>query len=1079
MQPTLMQTNNNNTALHKRLQRLVTGKDFAICCAIFLFSCLFYFHVYNLHETHLLLDGEDVWFQGDMPRITDNMSDRFAWGHNRLKVHPLLSFETYPPTYVLMKLGLSDYEAIQLVSTAIAGIWSLTLYAFMCVFGCRRIDAILLVMLAWSSAATLFWLPTPESYALGSISIMTALMAAIIASKHRLSPLTYIGMSAFTMSVTITNWMSGLLATFTTQPKRRAIMLTFAAFALVTVLWLVEKQIFPAAGFFIGDDEEANYMYYPYLHRIYSVLINIFSHSMITPDIMTLPNTHIFGEGGFNWTMVSIQEAGLGSATIQGKVATVLWAGLLGLGIGACLISNIPKAYKLTLGLTLLGQIGLHILYGEETFLYSLHFFPLLIGLVAFGFSGNLRPVSIILTLALIPLSMINNWQQFKKASDIAVSPRQDVLNHRELRPNDPWSIYDSHAILAIPGSLDGDKSYIEPGGSFSPKVGSFGLSIWLSNSQHKLVATSDTMPLDETYQSFEWSTATLPSIVTQTPYYKSSVSAAHGQSWEYSTTLINADNLHASMLIRSVGPAGGSIHTVQWKNKQLLINNVWSVTFSPPPQAVILGEEGTDDWLRNTGRNTVESEDGWAFANIQLDATQPSKVHIQELKSLADYRMPTQSIASRLNVQLPDQRFADSLNAQVAHMMMSLVNGETRPGDPTNYPLAWQRDGAYILVALAKAGQIDTAKALAKQFAEEDFFGGFGSEADAPGLAIWALTQVAAQLNDPSYDAWLWPHIVRKVQWIETMRAATKPIHANFKGKVVPVYLGDPEKHLIAEPAKNGLIVGRMDHHRPLLFVNAVSYLGLQEAAKLATHMEKFAEAQQWQTNATQLKQAWTASFKRPNTDNERTYISALWPSWIATEVLTPLQSNLSQRWTASRDANQQFQQPPLWTYFELADAHQWLYLGEPERVLSTLQWFWQHQSMRGLYTWWEGDREENSFGIWQNVRGWVNPRNVNPHYWTAAEMALLQMDMLGYIQPSHANQQDNETLVIGSGIPTDWLDKPLTVRNLRVGAYVVDWHWHNNTMHVVIGGKQPLDVKLGKTFPVDAALDISYRQQ
>lgn len=1069
-----MPLNNNN--MMERLKRhcqWVSAKEVAIACAILLFSFLFYFHVYSLHENNLLENGEDVWFQGDMPRITDNMTDRYAWGHNRLKVHPLLSLETYPPTYILMKLGLTDYQAIQFVSTGIAALWGLTLYALMRVFGCGRIDAILLLMLAWSSATTLFWLPTPESYALGSISIMTAFMLAIIASKHRVSPLAYIGVSAFSMSVTITNWMAGLLATFTTQPKRRAIALSLATILLVTGLWLVEKQIFPAAGFFIGDDEEANYMYYPYLHRIYDVLVNIFSHSIVSPKILTLPNVHIFGEGGFNWTMVSIQGAAIGSASLQGNVATALWVVLLGFGIWSCIKSKHLHAYRLTLALTLAGQIGLHILYGEETFLYSLHFLPILIGLAAFALTNGLRPVAITLILALIPTAMINNWQQFKIASDIAVSPRQDVLNHRKLRPQDPWSIYDSHVILAIPGSSEVDKSYIEPAGSFSPKVGSFGLSIWLNDHQNALVATSDTLQQTEVRQSFDWSSA-MPTLVTQTPYYKSTAHVLAGQSWQYETQFFNTSTLQASMLIRSVGPAGGPIHSMRWEQQQLIINDAWAVSFSPQPQSVILGIEGVDDWNANNQRTAIDSADGWAFARIKVDVSQPTTVNMQALKSLATDALPTQTIAGKLKLNLPDQRFADSLNAQVTHMMMGLVNNETRPGDPTNYPLAWQRDGTYTLVALARAGQTEKAKALSKEFAETDFFGGFGAEADAPGLAIWALNQVASQLNDGGYDQWLWPHVLRKARIIERMMSTTTKMEMEFKGKVVPQHLGDREKHLIAEPTKDGLIIGMMDHHRPLLFVNAVSYLGLIEAAVLATRLEKFDEAQHWQQQANALKQAWTRAFTPPHSDNERTYISALWPSWIATDVENKLQSQLEQRWQTQHDATNQPKQRPLWTYFNLAESHQWLYLGQPERVWSTLSWFWSHQSEPNLYSWWEGDGEENSFGIWQNVRGWVNPKGVNPHYWTAAEMALLQMDMLGYIDQRH----DKHTLVLGAGIPQDWLSHDMDVEQLKVGAYTIDWHWHNGTMQVVIDGHQPISVRLANTFPQDTPLTITYRQ-
>lgn len=1047
-------------------------KELLIAFGILLFSCLFYFHLFNLHEEALLATGEDVWFQGDMPRITDNMTDRYAFGHNRLKVHPLLSLQTYPPVYVLTKIGLSEYRAIQLVSITIAGLWSLTFYAFLRVFGCMRIDALLLLILALSSAATLFWLPTPESYALGSISIMTALMLAIVASRTKVANWVYVLISGFSFSVTVTNWMAGILATYTTQPKLRATVLTLAALSLVTVLWLVEKQIFPAAGFFIGDDEEANYMYYPYLSRIFTVLVNIFSHSVITPEILTLPNYHQFGKGGFNWTMVSVHEAMIGSAAIQGVIATVLWMLLLCLGIWSFCVSRQFSAFKTTLALTLAGQVALHILYGEETFLYALHFLPLLIGITAFSMLNHLRPIAITLIVLIIPLMMINNWQQFKEASNIAISPRNDVLKQMTLRPHDIWTIHDSHAILALPGSLEGDKAYIEPGGSFSPKPGSFGLSIWLNDQQKRLVTSSDTVTLPDTQQKYMWENEdTIPSIVTTTPFYKSTVRMQHDNSFVYNIEFSN--EAIPTLFIRSVGPSGGPIHAIRWQNKQLIINDKWLITFMPSPNLVTLGEEGIDAWHSNTpDKTSIKSKNGWAFASIKFNAKQPVKINIQELNALESYQFPRQKINSQLTLNLPDQRFSDSLNAQIANIMMSLVKDETRPGDPTNYPLNWQRDGAYILVALAKAGQLERAKALSKEFAEEDFFGGFGAEADAPGLSIWALIQVATTLNQPTHDKWLWPHVERKAKFIEQMLTTEDNLFQMFKGNVVPEHLRDKEKHLVAEPAKNGLIIGRMDHHRPLLFVNAVSYLGLLEAAELANRLGKNEEARHWSKVAKALKLSWEKAFT-PENENERTYISALWPTWIAKDTTDLLTSRLEQRWHDQHDTNNQFKTKPLWTYFNVAESHQWLFLGQTNRVWANLEWFWQHQSMPNLYTWWEGDGEENSFGIWQNIRGWVKPKNVNPHYWTAAEMALLQMDMLGYLDET----KETSRIIIGGGIPLDWLSKPMDVEKLQVGAYTLDWHWNNGVMKVIITGGKPIEIALAKHFPSDANLVVSYR--
>src|SRR5947208_16918845 len=84
-------------------------------------------------------------------------------------------------------------------------------------------------------------------------------------------------------------------------------------------------------------------------------------------------------------------------------------------------------------------------------------------------------------------------------------------------------------------------------------------------------------------------------------------------------------------------------------------------------------------------------------------------------------------STLAGLELKLPDPRFTNSLNAQVAHLMMGLVNNETRPADPNNYPLNWLRDGAYAIVALARAVQLESAKQICRPFVKHDIIGWLG----------------------------------------------------------------------------------------------------------------------------------------------------------------------------------------------------------------------------------------------------------------------------------------------------------------------------------------------------------------
>ena len=93
-------------------------------------------------------------------------------------------------------------------------------------------------------------------------------------------------------------------------------------------------------------------------------------------------------------------------------------------------------------------------------------------------------------------------------------------------------------------------------------------------------------------------------------------------------------------------------------------------------------------------------------------------------------------------------------------------------------------------------------------------------------------------------------------------------------------------------------------------------------------------------------------------------------------------------------------------------------------------------------MYTWWEGNGEENTFHRWEQVRGWVNPPYVTPHYWTAAEMLLLQLEMLAYL--------DGDTLVVGAGVPADWLTQKMSVRGLPFGGRKIDWEWDGRRLRV-----------------------------
>src|SRR5439155_21737900 len=203
---------------------------------------------------------------------------------------------------------------------------------------------------------------------------------------------------------------------------------------------------------------------------------------------------------------------------------------------------------------------------------------------------------------------------------------------------------------------------------------------------------------------------------------------------------------------------------------------------------------------------------------------------------------------------------------------------------------------------ALARAGQLQVARQLCKPFAEHDFFGGFGSEADSPGLALWALEEVAGRAREADLERWLWPHVQRKAGLILDMLSATEPLRKPYFGPIVPAQTNRSDLDLVCDAAKDGLIVGRMDWQRPILFVNAVSFRGLLSAAELAGRLGKDADAQLWRDRAAELRQAWTKGFASAEADNERTSICGLYPTWVVSDKAA-FEKKLAERRAKSHD--------------------------------------------------------------------------------------------------------------------------------------------------------------------------------
>ena len=352
------------------------------------------------------------WFQADIPRVFANMTTRLS-NHYRVKVHPLFSLIAFPPVYVLKNaLGIAPLTAVRLVIALVASFWVSTLFTVLRLIGCRLFDAILFSILGATSASAIFWFSVPETHSFGSLSILLALGFVALTQHYTFSSLWYISVNALTLSFTVTNWMIGIFVTLINHRWRQFWRITVATFCLVTVLWGVEKFIFPSAVYFLNIKGEKKFLLTSASKGPLHVIKSFIYHTMVMPAIEVVADPM-----ESDWPVMLTQASSPGSGSFWGIVAIVLWSALLVLGLWGLFSVIQHIKVRTVLGLTLLGQLVLHILYGEETFLYSLHFAPLLVVLAALSTLTRARLLSLLLAGMLVLCAGINNGLQFLQAT--------------------------------------------------------------------------------------------------------------------------------------------------------------------------------------------------------------------------------------------------------------------------------------------------------------------------------------------------------------------------------------------------------------------------------------------------------------------------------------------------------------------------------------------------------------------------------------------------------------------------------------------------------------------------------------
>jgi hypothetical protein len=354
------------------------------------------------------------------------------------------------------------------------------------------------------------------------------------------------------------------------------------------------------------------------------------------------------------------------------------------------------------------------------------------------------------------------------------------------------------HIFLGDPRSELCDKTTVEPGNGYSPGIWTCGVTVGLVINEK--IGFPDRLPADQITWGFASENGAPP--IVRAVYAFEGVSVTHdlvhrggegAEGVDFNRITLAAEQpveALAWIAVRGRGPAGGKVVSLKWLSDEnvLLIHGTIRLVVETPPFCGQIFEDNDGplallctELALIPGRPDeicFKTEHGFDDRNFAaaLPKKRPHAAHTVSTafaQAAADW---AQALPGR--VFAPDQRIAQAWQASAYHILAAMEGGLPRIG-VVNYPIFWMRDGIIILRALDLMGRPDLARLGNDYLQPLDFSGGFGAESDAPGEGIWALVCHAQMHPDPAWLAEAFPHIRRRVGYLEKMLTAAEPLRA------------------------------------------------------------------------------------------------------------------------------------------------------------------------------------------------------------------------------------------------------------------------------------------------------------
>ena len=360
----------------------------------------------------------NVWFDSNAPLVYLAMTatDTKMQMTNR---HPLFPYVGVLPVKAMWLLGIREAVAVCLVLAFAVGLMS-GLFALILVWTIEGLALAWLWQLFFlASSSFVFWSGICERFPLGSATILSVTAgAAYYGKKDRMPVAAAVILNVMSLSITLTNWMFGLLLSWNFFKIKVAIKVSLYAISITLVLWLMEQLFIEQRNSLLYVDSwNQKFILGTYAGGVYQKLVALLGHTVVIPSI------HLYGfaDGvtAESHQMLGVAQSAPGSGSLLGLLLVIAWSVFLIAGALSWWFKTEKNRFDHFLSLAILGQISLHMIYGAELFLYGLHIVPLVLLLVARGLNelkGMARQTLISSLCVFVPLLAFHNITGYAEA---------------------------------------------------------------------------------------------------------------------------------------------------------------------------------------------------------------------------------------------------------------------------------------------------------------------------------------------------------------------------------------------------------------------------------------------------------------------------------------------------------------------------------------------------------------------------------------------------------------------------------------------------------------------------------------